>query len=125
VGEGKKDVRAACSGPTARDSDNPKAADVPAQPLCSSTLWGPTCDSFDALAKGVMLPRLRAGDWLLFERMGAYTIAVSGGPSIYLKAPPPGCRRPGAASRGGVQVAWSNGIVAAATKTVARAPSGS
>lgn len=42
-----------------------------------STLWGPTCDSADVLTTTALLPELRIGDWLMFERMGAYTISVS------------------------------------------------
>jgi ornithine decarboxylase len=41
----------------------------------SSTLWGPTCDSMDYVYKDIQLPRLAIGDWLLFPRCGAYTVA--------------------------------------------------
>ncbi|KAK7987404.1 hypothetical protein PG989_007719 [Apiospora arundinis] len=35
------------------------------------TLWGPTCDSFDCVAKSVALPEsLDIGDWLYFQDMG-------------------------------------------------------
>jgi ornithine decarboxylase len=40
-----------------------------------STLFGPTCDGLDTVARDVPLPRLRNGDWVLFPRFGAYTIA--------------------------------------------------
>ncbi|GIL90127.1 hypothetical protein Vretimale_13916 [Volvox reticuliferus] len=40
-----------------------------------STLWGPTCDSADVVYKGVTLPALRNGDWLLWPNAGAYTVA--------------------------------------------------
>ena len=38
------------------------------------SLWGPTCDSGDCVAKSIMFREaLRIGDWLYFEEMGAYT----------------------------------------------------
>jgi ornithine decarboxylase len=40
-----------------------------------SVLWGATCDSADVLAEGVRLPRLRVGDWLRVDGMGAYSRA--------------------------------------------------
>lgn len=45
----------------------------PAQP-CS--LWGPTCDGLDCIAKDAALPELAVGDWLYFDDMGAYTAAA-------------------------------------------------
>lgn len=44
--------------------------------LFESSLWGPTCDGMDCLTKNVKLPRLKLGDWLYFENMGAYTTAA-------------------------------------------------
>jgi len=44
--------------------------------LFESSLWGPTCDGLDCLTKNVKLPRLKLGDWLYFEHMGAYTAAA-------------------------------------------------
>lgn len=38
-----------------------------------STLWGPTCDPFDCIAKDVQLPEFFVGDWLYWSDMGAYT----------------------------------------------------
>lgn len=49
----------------------------PDQPVYSSSLWGPTCDSIDRIAEHLLLPELQVGDWLLFDNMGAYTIAAS------------------------------------------------
>eukprot|EP00741_Cyanophora_paradoxa_P002691 tig00000615_g2611.t1 len=57
--------------------------------LRQSTLFGPTCDSLDCVAKNVMLPELNIGDWLYFTGMGAYTVssqtAFNGfsGPRVY------------------------------------------
>lgn len=43
-----------------------------------STVFGPTCDSMDLVVKGAPLPKLEVGDWLMFQNMGAYTIANAG-----------------------------------------------
>eukprot|EP00004_Rigifila_ramosa_P012265 TRINITY_DN2646_c0_g1_i1.p1 TRINITY_DN2646_c0_g1~~TRINITY_DN2646_c0_g1_i1.p1 ORF type:complete len:451 (+),score=124.54 TRINITY_DN2646_c0_g1_i1:335-1687(+) len=39
------------------------------------TVFGPTCDGIDFIAKQTVLPELHIGDWLCFENMGAYTLA--------------------------------------------------
>lgn len=41
------------------------------------TVFGPTCDGFDVVAASMSLPRLEAGDKLLFADMGAYTSSAS------------------------------------------------
>ncbi len=42
--------------------------------------FGPTCDSLDRLPDGLMLPAdTRVGDYVLFDGMGAYSIAMSTG----------------------------------------------
>jgi len=41
-----------------------------------STLFGPTCDSMDTIAKRILLPELHVGDWLYFDNFGAYTLAA-------------------------------------------------
>jgi len=41
------------------------------------TIFGPTCDSMDCIAKDIMLPELEVGDWLYFKNMGAYTVAAA------------------------------------------------
>ncbi|KAG8819054.1 hypothetical protein FRC17_010622 [Serendipita sp. 399] len=44
----------------------------------TSSLWGPTCDSIDCVLAKVLLPiGLEVGDWLGFQRMGAYTICAA------------------------------------------------
>jgi ornithine decarboxylase len=45
--------------------------------LYPTTVFGPTCDSIDVLARGVLLRKLKVNDWLYFENMGAYTMAAS------------------------------------------------
>lgn len=40
-----------------------------------ATLYGPTCDGFDTIAKDVQLPELQVGDNVMFPNMGAYTLA--------------------------------------------------
>ncbi|KAJ3338241.1 hypothetical protein HDU93_009830 [Gonapodya sp. JEL0774] len=41
------------------------------------SLWGPTCDSIDCIAKTAELPVLDVGDWLYFSSMGAYTLCAA------------------------------------------------
>jgi len=41
------------------------------------TIFGPTCDSMDCIAKDIYLPELKVGEWLLFKSMGAYTTAAA------------------------------------------------
>jgi ornithine decarboxylase len=43
--------------------------------MMPSTLFGPTCDGLDTVCRDVPLPLLRTGDWVLFPKFGAYTIA--------------------------------------------------
>lgn len=40
-------------------------------------LWGPTCDSMDMIRRDVFMPELEIGDWVVFDEMGAYTIAAA------------------------------------------------
>ncbi|XP_019403088.1 PREDICTED: antizyme inhibitor 2 isoform X1 [Crocodylus porosus] len=47
------------------------------QPSYNSSLWGSSCDGQDCIAEGLELPELQVHDWLIFENMGAYTIAAS------------------------------------------------
>jgi len=41
------------------------------------TVFGPTCDSMDCIAKDILLPELEIGEWLYFKCMGAYTTAAA------------------------------------------------
>ncbi|KJK60680.1 Type III Pyridoxal 5-phosphate PLP-Dependent Enzyme Ornithine Decarboxylase [Aspergillus parasiticus SU-1] len=42
------------------------------------SLWGPTCDSIDRIAKGVVMDgEVKVGDWLVYKDMGAYTMSAS------------------------------------------------
>jgi len=41
------------------------------------TIFGPTCDSMDCIAKDIYLPELVVGEWLYFKNMGAYTTAAA------------------------------------------------
>jgi len=46
----------------------------------SRSVFGPTCDSLDRLPDGLALPTdTQSGDYVLFEAMGAYSIAMSTG----------------------------------------------
>ncbi|XP_068273862.1 antizyme inhibitor 2 isoform X3 [Nyctibius grandis] len=58
----------------------------PDHPSCSTSLRGPPGHAEDRIADGLELPQLQVGDWLIFEDMGAYTIATS--------SPPGGCPQP-------------------------------
>eukprot|EP00048_Salpingoeca_helianthica_P014307 m.221058 g.221058 ORF g.221058 m.221058 type:complete len:428 (+) comp15706_c0_seq1:60-1343(+) len=49
------------------------APDAPTQ-RCS--VWGPTCDGLDCIAKSCELPEAQIGDWVIFEDAGAYTLAA-------------------------------------------------
>jgi ornithine decarboxylase len=40
-----------------------------------STLYGPTCDSFDLIEENILLPELEVGDKLCIQNFGAYTNA--------------------------------------------------
>ena len=40
-----------------------------------TTLYGPTCDSFDLIEENILLPELNVGDTLYIENFGAYTTA--------------------------------------------------
>ena len=51
--------------------------DLKLRPVFRSTIWGPTCDSMDQVAKDVLLPDMEVGEWMLFQEMGAYTIAAA------------------------------------------------
>jgi ornithine decarboxylase len=52
-----------------------EGVDKKEEPSFPSTLYGPTCDSADIVARGVRLPRLSVGDNLLCPRASAYSIA--------------------------------------------------
>jgi len=68
---GAADAAAAASGAAAA------AAASTSPSLFPTTLWGPTCDSFDKISDSIKMPELAPGDWIVYENMGAYTIAGS------------------------------------------------
>jgi len=41
-----------------------------------SSFWGPTCDGLDCIVKAIDFPEAHIGDWIIFEDMGAYTLAA-------------------------------------------------
>ena len=45
--------------------------------LYESTVFGPTCDSVDKIAEGVLFPELFIGEWVYVKDFGAYTVASS------------------------------------------------
>jgi hypothetical protein len=56
------------------ESDDEKPAQ---RNLFASTVFGPTCDSIDVIARSVLLPKLKVGDFLYMNNMGAYTMAAA------------------------------------------------
>ncbi|KAI5102579.1 ornithine decarboxylase, partial [Silurus meridionalis] len=49
----------------------------PDERIYPCSIWGPTCDGLDRIVELCALPDRQVGDWLLFENMGAYTVAAS------------------------------------------------
>ncbi|MFC6713279.1 type III PLP-dependent enzyme [Branchiibius cervicis] len=47
--------------------------------MATSVLAGPTCDSIDVVAAGIMLPPLEPGDRIVSPTMGAYTAVTANG----------------------------------------------
>jgi Pyridoxal-dependent decarboxylase, C-terminal sheet domain len=60
-------VAAALSRDHEKVTDNEKDKDKD-QSLYASTVFGPTCDSIDVIARSVLLPKLKIGDWLYFQK---------------------------------------------------------
>lgn len=58
-------------------SKNTDDSDGQTQTLMRSSVYGPTCDSYDCLSKAVDLPSLEIADHLLIYHVGAYSIACS------------------------------------------------
>lgn len=65
------------SGFSMIESSGNNSGDENKKELFASTLFGPTCDSIDVVARSVLLPKLQVGDWLYFQNMGAYTQAAA------------------------------------------------
>jgi Pyridoxal-dependent decarboxylase, C-terminal sheet domain len=59
------------------DTDDSSGSTPDREELFASTVFGPTCDSIDVIARSVLLPKLKVGDWLYFNNMGAYTMAAA------------------------------------------------
>jgi Pyridoxal-dependent decarboxylase, C-terminal sheet domain len=59
------------------DDENSGGSNSDRDELFASTVFGPTCDSIDVIARSVLLPKLKVGDWLYFNNMGAYTMAAA------------------------------------------------
>lgn len=41
------------------------------------SIWGPTCDSMDCIYKSYRISELKVADWIVFDNMGAYTMAAA------------------------------------------------
>jgi diaminopimelate decarboxylase len=62
------------------DSDSDHSSDLnndERNKLFASTVFGPTCDSIDVVARSVLLPKLKVGEYLYMNNMGAYTMAAA------------------------------------------------
>jgi diaminopimelate decarboxylase len=40
-------------------------------------LFGCTCDGMDTISTSIQLPDMEVGDWIIWPRMGAYTLAAT------------------------------------------------
>ncbi|NXG94917.1 AZIN2 inhibitor, partial [Stercorarius parasiticus] len=69
-----------CSPPEEEPGSKRSLVPCPEPPSLSTSLRGPTGHPEDCIADGLDLPQLQVGDWLIFEDMGAYTIATSAPP---------------------------------------------
>jgi ornithine decarboxylase len=47
------------------------------QLLKTSVVYGPSGEDYDIVCADCQLPELQVGDWLLFDRMGAYTLSIA------------------------------------------------
>ena len=66
--------------------DYPKSAPYAKGEAHPSVLAGPTCDSIDVIADGIMLPELEVGDLVVGKMMGAYTWASATEFNFFRKA---------------------------------------
>ncbi|NXN44542.1 AZIN2 inhibitor, partial [Rhinoptilus africanus] len=69
-----------CSLPEEEPGSKRSLVPCPEPPSLSTSLRGPPGHPEDHIADGLELPQLQVGDWLIFEDMGAYTIAASAPP---------------------------------------------
>jgi len=59
------------------ESTTTATRNVNGQELFASTVHGPSGEDYDLVCPNIDLPQLRVGDWLLFDRMGAYTMSIA------------------------------------------------
>lgn len=55
----------------------PYSTSHPLQGSASSTVHGPSGEDYDVICIDYPLPILDIGDWLIFDRMGAYTLSIA------------------------------------------------
>jgi len=60
-----------------KTEEEDKQSQPQSQVLYPSTVHGPSGESFDIVCQECHLPALKIGDWLIFDRMGAYTISIA------------------------------------------------
>lgn len=56
---------------------------------CSTSILGPTCDALHHIVESCDLSKMHVGSWMLFENVGAHTVAAASGgyqrPAMYYK----------------------------------------
>jgi diaminopimelate decarboxylase len=77
LGPSKKIIATEEDGFMTLENTGASSDDGPGRDLYASTVFGPTCDSIDVIARSVLLPKLKVGDWMYFQNMGAYTMAAA------------------------------------------------
>lgn len=68
-----------------RLNNEKKADDVPEEQTIPSTVHGPSGEEYDVICPDMPLPLLDIGDYLVFDKMGAYTLSIaarSGKPTV-------------------------------------------
>ncbi|MGH0145011.1 UNVERIFIED_CONTAM: hypothetical protein FKN15_046318 [Acipenser sinensis] len=55
--------------------------------LFASSLWGPSSDALDQVVEHCLLPELNAGDWVIFDNMGANTLGEQSAFNDFQKPP--------------------------------------
>jgi ornithine decarboxylase len=60
-----------------QNSKRISSPDGDSEVLYPSTVHGPSGEVFDVVCPDRLLPNLAVGDWLVFDRMGAYTVSIA------------------------------------------------
>jgi ornithine decarboxylase len=57
--------------------ERPSDGEGTAPSVVPSTVHGPSGEDYDIICRDYPLPVLQTGDWLIFDRMGAYTLSIA------------------------------------------------